>query len=68
MLNTPLGRPLSRSPGTTGATRLAGATGQKIGSEPVRYVRNIVKYYVAYRQILERQQAKAKALEQMQQP
>lgn len=43
-------------------------TGQKIGSEPVRYVRNIVKYYVAYRQLLERQQAKAKALEQMQQP
>lgn len=43
-------------------------TGQKIGNEPVRYVRNIVKYYVAYRQMLERQQAKAKALEQMQQP
>ena len=42
-------------------------TGQKIGIEPVRYVRNIVKYYVAYRQMLDRQQAKAKALEQMKQ-
>ena len=42
-------------------------TGQKIGIEPVRYVRNIVKYYVAYRQMLDRQQAKSKALEQMKQ-
>lgn len=38
-------------------------TGRELGMEPVRYVRNILKYYVAYRQLLLRQQARSEARE-----
>lgn len=35
--------------------------GKELGMEPVRYVRNIVKYYVAYRQLFSKQQARQQA-------
>lgn len=35
--------------------------GKELGMETVRYVRNIVKYYVAYRQLFVKQQARAEA-------
>jgi membrane-bound lytic murein transglycosylase MltF len=38
---------------------------EKIGQETVTYVANIYKYYVAYRLILESQQARAQALEKV---
>jgi hypothetical protein len=36
-------------------------TAEKIGSEPTTYVRNIYKYYVAYKLMLEVQEAQEKA-------
>lgn len=41
---------------------------EKIGIETTTYVRNIYKYYVAYRLIVDAQAAKSKALEKLQQP
>jgi membrane-bound lytic murein transglycosylase MltF len=38
---------------------------EKIGRETVTYVGNIYKYYIAYRLILESQQARKKAVEQV---
>jgi membrane-bound lytic murein transglycosylase MltF len=38
---------------------------EKIGRETVTYVSNIYKYYIAYRLIVESQQARKKAMEQM---
>ncbi len=35
--------------------------GKELGMETVRYVRNIVKYYVAYRQLFSKQQARQQA-------
>ena len=40
-------------------------TSRELGMEPVRYVRNILKYYVAYRQLFLRKQARSMAKEQM---
>lgn len=38
-------------------------TGERIGAEPVSYVANISKYYIAYRLLEEQQQARAQARE-----
>ena len=38
---------------------------EKIGIETTTYVRNIYKYYVSYRLILEAQETRRKALEEM---
>ena len=42
--------------------------GRDLSAEPVRYVRNILKYYVAYRQIFIYQQARASAKSQVLRP
>ena len=34
---------------------------ERIGRETVQYVSNIYKYYVAYRMVLEQEQARARA-------
>ena len=39
--------------------------GRELSAEPVRYVRNILKYYVAYRQMFIHQQARASAKSQV---
>ena len=36
---------------------------EKVGREPVRYVGNILKYYVVYRRVAELQARKERALE-----
>jgi membrane-bound lytic murein transglycosylase MltF len=41
---------------------------EKVGQEPVRYVSNIFKYYVAYQLVVEQQQAREKALEASREP
>ena len=40
-------------------------TGRELGLEPVRYVRNILKYYVAYQQLFLRRQARNLAKERL---
>ena len=40
-------------------------TGRELGLEPVRYVRNILKYYVAYQQLFLRRQARNQAKERL---
>jgi hypothetical protein len=40
-------------------------TAQKIGMETTTYVRNIYKYYVAYKLLLEAQEVQRKAREQV---
>ena len=39
-------------------------TAEKVGMETTTYVRNIYKYYVTYRLLIEAEQAKQRAIEQ----
>ena len=51
-------RPQSR---TSGSATSSGSSSERIGRETVQYVSNIYKYYVAYRLVLDREQARERA-------